>query len=180
MNRKMIAKMAIILAGAAFSSGCAPLISGAMNVAVDENSIHEKTASYFGVPRESIKISSIEKGALSTSFRTTYLGKMYNCSIYYGDVNCSQPGASNDQNVKAGAGGRLTAPVAVSETQAATNNPTMSTAQAQVRLNQLGYPVGVPDGVFGKKSVEKLKLFQKSQGLAMSGKLDSPTIEALR
>ena len=61
-----------------------------------------------------------------------------------------------------------------------TNNPEMTPAQAQARLNQLGYHVGATDGVFGKKSVAKLKLFQKSRGLAMSGKLDLPTVEALR
>ena len=62
----------------------------------------------------------------------------------------------------------------------AANDNGITPAQAQARLNQLGYAVGVPDGVFGRKSVEKLKLFQKSRGLVVSGKLDEPTVNALR
>lgn len=180
MNKKTIVQIATIFAGAAFISGCAPMISGVMNHSVDENSMLEKTANYFGVTRENITVSSIEKSAFSTSYQANYSGKIYNCSIYYGAVNCNQPGTPNDLGVKAGAGSRLTTPVVVSEAQAETNNHAMSAAQAQARLNQLGYPVGVPDGVFGKKSVEKLKMFQTSRGLTVSGKLDSPTIAALR
>ena len=182
MIKKIIVQIATILAGGAFISGCAPMVSGAMNLSLDENSMLEKTASYFAVTRENIKLSSIDKGALSTSYQAQYLGKIYSCSIYYGAVNCNQPGTPIDLGVKAGAGSRLTTPVVVSEApaQVVTNNRAMSAAQAQARLNQLGYPVGVPDGVFGKKSVEKLKMFQLSRGLAVSGELDSPTIAALR
>jgi len=56
----------------------------------------------------------------------------------------------------------------------------MTPAQAQARLNQLGYPVGNPDGVWGKKSIEQLKLFQKNHGLPATGKLDDATISALQ
>ncbi len=56
----------------------------------------------------------------------------------------------------------------------------MTFVQAQTRLNQLGFPVGTPDGAFGKKSVQQLKLFQTSRGLKDTGRLDSSTIEALR
>lgn len=170
MSKKIIARVAIILAGSAFISACAPMISGVMNASVDENSVFEKTAKYFGVARESITISSIEKGALETSYQAKHAGKIYNCLIYYGAVSCKQPGVQNDLVMTAGEGSRLEL----------ANDHTMTPAQAQARLNQLGYPVGSPDGVFGKKSVEKLKLFQKSRGLAASGKLDYPTIEALR
>jgi hypothetical protein len=56
----------------------------------------------------------------------------------------------------------------------------ISIVDAQTRLNQLGYPVGTPDGVMGKHSVEMLKQFQKNHGLAATGKLDDATVAALR
>lgn len=56
----------------------------------------------------------------------------------------------------------------------------MTPQQAQCRLNQLGFPVGSPDGVFGKKSVQQLKLFQQSKGLPQTGQLDDTTVEALQ
>ncbi|EKD97766.1 MAG: peptidoglycan binding protein [uncultured bacterium] len=179
MNKKSLVQLAALLAGAAFISGCAPMVSGAMNLQVDEASLLDKSASYFGTTREKIKITSLEKGALSTSYQVKYSGNLYHCSIYYGSVKCDQPGIPIDQDVKAKADTQPTTSAVVSVAQA-TNNPAMTPAQAQARLNQLGYQVGAPDGVFGKKSVEKLKLFQKSRGLAMSGKLDLPTVEALR
>lgn len=172
MNKKTIVRIATIFAGVAFITGCAPMISGVMNAAVDENSVLEKTAKYFGAARENLTVSSIEKGALSTTYQAKNAGKIYNCSIYYGAVNCNQIGTSETGN-------RVTGPV-VAEAPAATNDQALTPTQAQVRLNQLGYSVGVPDGVFGKKSVEQLKMFQKSRGLTVNGKLDSPTIEALR
>jgi hypothetical protein len=179
MNKKSLVQLAALLAGAAFISGCAPMVSGAMNLQVDEASLVDKSASYFGTTREKIKITSLEKGALSTSYQVKYSGNLYHCAIYYGSVKCDQPGIPIDQDVKASADTQPTTPAVVSVVQE-TNNPEMTPAQAQARLNQLGYHVGATDGVFGKKSVAKLKLFQKSRGLAMSGKLDLPTVEALR
>lgn len=93
MNKKIIVQIAFVLGWSTFISGCAPMISGAMNTIVDENAVYEKTAKYFGVTRKDIKISSIEKGALATSYQTRYAGNLYNCSIYYGEVNCKKPGA---------------------------------------------------------------------------------------
>lgn len=58
--------------------------------------------------------------------------------------------------------------------------PGMSYAQAQTRLNELGFTVGTPDGVMGKKSVQQLKLFQKSRGLQETGRLDAATSAALQ
>jgi hypothetical protein len=180
MNKKLALQAVIIIVGTAFMTGCAPMISGAMNLAVDENSVLEKTASYFDVARENIKISSIEKGGLSTSYKANYAGKAYNCSIYYGEVKCNQSGVANGVNAQTGAGNRPATTLPVSETPEVNKNHAMSAVQAQARLNQLGYQVGVPDGVLGKRTVEKLKIFQKSSGLTVSGKLDAPTIEALQ
>lgn len=168
MNKKTFVRVAIILAGSAVLFACAPMVSGVMNASVDENTVYEKTAKYFGVTRENISVSSIEKGMLATTYHVRRAGKFYNCTIYYGAVDCKQPGASNDVDM------------AVTSRQQIVVDPMMTPTQAQSRLNQLGYPVGSPDGIFGKKSVDQLKLFQKSRGLSASGKLDSPTIEALR
>ncbi|MCY1165272.1 putative peptidoglycan binding domain protein [compost metagenome] len=173
MNKKNFVQIASLLAASTFITGCAPMISGVMNSTVDENSLLEKTAKYFGTPRENLTVSSIEKAALSTSYQAKNAGKIYNCTIYYGEVSCNQTGTSEPGN-------RIAVPVVANGVQPATNDSAMTPTQAQVRLNQLGFPVGVPDGVFGKKSVEQLKLFQKARGLTVNGKLDSPTVTALR
>ena len=170
MNKKIIF---IFLTFSALVSGCAPLISGAMNATLDENTIYEKTANYFNVDRKIIEIYSIKNDVLSTTYRTRYAGRIFNCSIYYGTVDCSQPGGVGISTKPA----IDKTPLAVSKV---IENPEMSPIQAQNRLNQLGFSVGKPDGIFGKKSVEKLKLFQQSKELAVTGKLDAPTIEALR
>ena len=170
MNKKIIF---IFLTLSALVSGCAPLISGAMNATLDENTIYEKTANYFNVDRKTIEIFSIKNDVLSTTYRTRYAGRIFNCSIYYGAVDCNQPGGADISTKPA----IEKSPLAASEI---IENPVMSPIQAQNKLNQLGFSVGKPDGIFGKKSVEKLKLFQKSKELAVTGKLDAPTIEALR
>lgn len=57
---------------------------------------------------------------------------------------------------------------------------TITAKQAQERLNTLGFPVGTPDGIFGKKSVSQLRAFQASKDLPQTGKLDEATIIALQ
>jgi len=179
MNKNTIARFAFILAASTFMAGCAPMISGVMNATTDENSAAEKIASYFGARRENVVITSTDKGLLATTYQVKHAGKIYNCSIYYGQVECKQPGGESNGRVDSSpapaGGGQPTTAMVV-----AANDNGITPAQAQARLNQLGYAVGVPDGVFGKKSVEKLKLFQKSRGLVVSGKLDEPTVNALR
>jgi hypothetical protein len=56
---------------------------------------------------------------------------------------------------------------------------TMTVQQAQERLNALGYAVGQPDGLMGKKTREQLKAFQLSRGVLQTGKLDEKTIREL-
>jgi hypothetical protein len=63
---------------------------------------------------------------------------------------------------------------------AASSSATMSNTQAQARLNALGFPVGTPDGNFGKKSIAQLKAFQASKGLPQTGQLDAATVAALQ
>ncbi len=50
----------------------------------------------------------------------------------------------------------------------------------QVRLTQLGYPVGAPDGLWGAKSRSALQAFQRDQELAVSGRVDRATLDRLR
>ncbi len=61
-----------------------------------------------------------------------------------------------------------------------TADQNMSLQDAQERLNALGYPVGKPDGVMGRRTRSQLQRFQKAHHLAATGKLDAGTIEALR
>lgn len=160
------------LLASAFLSGCAPIISGAMNAGIDEGAIQEKTAKHFGLPKDQIVISSVQKSALSTTFQATAAGMLHNCSVYYGEVECKA--------VRAVATTQAPSASAVVSAAPAVQAPrSMSHAQAQSRLNQLGYSVGTVDGIFGKRSVEKLKMFQRAQGLPVTGELDAATVEAL-
>jgi peptidoglycan hydrolase-like protein with peptidoglycan-binding domain len=55
----------------------------------------------------------------------------------------------------------------------------MTVAQAQARLNVLGYSKGRADGSMGPKTHAALKLFQKDRGLPETGELDAGTIAEL-
>ncbi len=74
-------------------SSCGVIIAGGMNAGIDDEKVLAMTAKYFGVEEKQIKVSNIEKQALSTTYRTIYKGTMYNCSIYTGTVKCSKPGS---------------------------------------------------------------------------------------
>ncbi|NMV39843.1 peptidoglycan-binding domain-containing protein [Ralstonia insidiosa] len=166
---KFVAKSMLLAIAASTISACAPIISGVMNASLDEDALKAKTGAYLGVPAGSVMISSMEKGAVSTTYKARYGDKRYGCSTSYGQVECKQlpPGAASDQS-------------STSVDPQADQKSGMSYVQAQTRLNQLGFSVGAPDGVFGKKSVQQLRLFQKSRGLAETGRLDASTIDALR
>lgn len=51
--------------------------------------------------------------------------------------------------------------------------------EMQTRLNELGYSVGTPDGIFGKKSEEAVRSFQKDHGLEITGVVDEAMWEML-
>ena len=55
----------------------------------------------------------------------------------------------------------------------------MTTRRAQVLLNDAGYPVGDPDGVFGLRSRQQLKKYQADNDLPATGELDPQTAAAL-
>jgi len=57
---------------------------------------------------------------------------------------------------------------------------TMTVAQAQERLNVLGYSNGRADGAMGPKTHTALREFQKDRGLSVTGELDAATIAQLR
>jgi ankyrin repeat protein len=46
---------------------------------------------------------------------------------------------------------------------------------AQIKLEELGYDPGKPDGIRGKKTVTAIKLFQEDSGLPATGRLDALT-----
>jgi len=56
---------------------------------------------------------------------------------------------------------------------------TMTLAEAQEKLNSLGFPVGAADGHMGGRTRNALVHFQQSHGLDQTGELDPPTIQAL-
>jgi hypothetical protein len=55
----------------------------------------------------------------------------------------------------------------------------MTVAQAQARLNALGYAVGTVDGAMGNRTHLALKHFQRDHGLPETGVLDQDTVVAL-
>lgn len=50
----------------------------------------------------------------------------------------------------------------------------------QIKLNQLGFDVGLPDGILGNKSIAGLRQFQKKHGLIADGFPDEATIKKLQ
>jgi hypothetical protein len=56
---------------------------------------------------------------------------------------------------------------------------TMTVAEAQEKLNDLGFPVGAADGRMGAKTRQELSHFQQSRGLPLTGALDPATVQAL-
>lgn len=88
-----VAKITTLLVCVAVLSACAPMVSGAMNLTTSSDDVRQKTAKYFGVQVSDLDISNIEKKALSTDYQVRHNGKFYNCTIYYGDVSCKQPGS---------------------------------------------------------------------------------------
>ena len=71
------------------------------------------------------------------------------------------------------------APVARPDVQPMTSGKVMLTKEAQQRLASLGFQVGTPDGLAGKRTVEALRKFQSENQLAVSGVIDEATSAAL-
>jgi hypothetical protein len=86
-------KAALIVVSLSILPGCAPIISGAMNIDTTEGEVKAKTAEYFGVAQSKVNISDYSKNTLNTTWKARVGGKLYNCSLYYGNIDCKQPGA---------------------------------------------------------------------------------------
>ena len=56
---------------------------------------------------------------------------------------------------------------------------TMTIAELQKRLTELGYKPGPADGVTGKRTTDALKQFQQANHLPATGNLDAETIRRL-
>ena len=91
-----------------------------------------------------------------------------------------------------GTGGRLTvegssqqqgASVQASQAAGPSSNPAqnanLSVRDVQIKLNQLGYNVGAPDGQLGRATVAGIRAFQRDRRLTISGQLDQATMNEL-
>ena len=73
-----------------------------------------------------------------------------------------------------------TAPAPVVTAPAAEQGPVRLTVrQAQQRLVDKGYDAGVVDGIWGPRTANALRQFQRDQGLMATGRLDGETMNAL-
>ncbi|MBL8339873.1 MAG: peptidoglycan-binding protein [Rubrivivax sp.] len=70
-----------------------------------------------------------------------------------------------------------TAAVAAAESPVVADKALM--LKAQLKLRQLGYGVGTPDGIAGARTKAALQDYQRKNSLAVSGELDSATMKAL-
>ena len=95
ITKKSTVYLALII-GTSILTGCAPIVSGAMNATLTDETILEKTGSHFGAPLSKITISDKQNDVISTTYKTHYAGKVYNCSIYYGTVKCDLLGSAQD------------------------------------------------------------------------------------
>lgn len=88
MKSTTIAKIAAALLLSQLATGCA-----VTNAVTTEDSALTKTSDYFGAKPSEIAITNYEKQLLTTTFKARYKGALYNCVIYYGQLNCKKPGA---------------------------------------------------------------------------------------
>ncbi len=70
-------------------------------------------------------------------------------------------------------------PAARAPAVAPPGRPVRSVRDAQQRLAELGYDPGPADGVAGAQTAAALRAFQSARGLLPTGRMDSPTREAL-
>lgn len=88
MKSTTIAKIAAAILLSQLATGCA-----VTNAVTTEDSALAKTSDYFGAKPSEIAITNYEKQLLTTTFKARYKGALYNCVIYYGQLNCKKPGA---------------------------------------------------------------------------------------
>lgn len=116
-------------------------------------------------------------GAVGGGYANTAEGKVIVAAFmdaYNGIVRAVQDYKAQHVEGGLGTGGHLGVQGAATAPAAASGGG-MSLYQAQVKLNELGFDVGRPDGRMGKKTRAQLMKFQKSRGLPQTGDLDSAT-----
>lgn len=103
-----------------------------------------------------------------------------------GETKVTRPGEPATAGVAAAAptaapAPRPTQPAAAIPAPAAPAGPPLVavTAQAQAKLNSLGFNTGTPDGIAGARTRQAIQQFQKSKALDVNGQLDGPTLRAL-
>jgi len=79
------------VASALSVTGCTT-VAGVLNGATTEDAIVAKTAAYFSTDRANIRVADIGGLLHETTYKATYKGTPYNCSIVYGSVVCLKPG----------------------------------------------------------------------------------------
>ena len=107
-----------------------------------------------------------------------------------GAVKNYSPQSMGDRGM--GTGGRLAvegasqqqgASVQASQAAGPSSNPAananMSVRDAQIKLNQLSYNVGAPDGQLGRNTVAQIRAFQRDRRLTVNGQLDQATMNEL-
>ena len=107
-----------------------------------------------------------------------------------GAVKNYSPQSMGDRGM--GTGGRLAvegasqqqgASVQSSQAAGPSSNPAananMSIRDAQIKLNQLSYNVGAPDGQLGRNTVAQIRAFQRDRRLTINGQLDQATMNEL-
>ena len=107
-----------------------------------------------------------------------------------GAVKNYSPQSMGDRGM--GTGGRLAvegasqqqgASVQSSQAAGPSSNPAananMSVRDAQIKLNQLSYNVGAPDGQLGRNTVAQIRSFQRDRRLTINGQLDQATMNEL-
>ena len=95
MNKKLmkkvsLMKMAIYIGAVLLLPGC---VSPIMNATVNEEKVKTKTAKYFDTSPSNITITDYSNALIAISYRTRFAGKLYNCTLNYGAVDCKVPGS---------------------------------------------------------------------------------------
>lgn len=128
-------------------------------------------------------------GGVGGGYSNTAQGKVIVAAFmdaYNGIVKAVQSYKAQTVEGGLGTGGHLTVQGAAGAqssqsgaAQAPSPGPRMSIAQAQAKLNGLGFAVGKPDGVLGPKSHAQLRRFQEAHHIPVTGELDAATIAQL-
>jgi peptidoglycan hydrolase-like protein with peptidoglycan-binding domain len=90
-----------------------------------------------------------------------------------------QPPSSGEESMHSMKAGGKAMRMQSSQNDAPIHVGPVAVRRIQEELSQKGFEVGTADGVWGSSTSAAVKEFQKSQGLAATGKLDLETIQAM-